>query len=148
VTAPLETRVAALEAEGAVRSAFARYCRAIDARDLVGVGSVFADDGVLENAAGRFEGRDRVLAHLEAIGTGGRWATHLVGAIEITTDDVAAPTAEAAFLFLSPSGSGLGVSAGRYDAQLAASDDGEMRFSRLRIDIGYRATLATEGEQT
>jgi ketosteroid isomerase-like protein len=156
VTASLEARVATLEAESAVRRAMARYGRAIDARDLAGVGAVFADDVVLENAAGRFEGSDRALAHIGAVVSSGGFATHLVGAIEVTTHDVSAPTAAAAFLFVSASRSasrsapesGLRVGAGRYDAAFAASGDGEMRFTHLRIDIGYSATLATEGDRT
>jgi hypothetical protein len=148
VTVSLETRVAGLEAEAAVRRAIARYCRALDARDLASVAAVLADDVVLESAAGRFEGSEAVLAHFAAIVAGGRWATHLVGAIEVGTDDVRAPTAEAPFLFLSAPGSELRVSVGRYDARFAATNDGEMRFTHLRIDIGFNATVATEGKQT
>jgi hypothetical protein len=148
MTAAPETRVAALEAEAAARRALARYCRALDARDLAGIAAVLADDVGLDSAAGRVEGSDVVLAHFSAIVSGGSWATHLVGAIEVGTDDATAPTAEAPFLFLSAPGLGLRVNVGRYVARFAATNDGEMRFTRLRIDIEFDATLATEGMQT
>lgn len=55
----LEARVARLEARTAIRELVARYCFAVDERDVAGIGECFARDGVMRSLDGVMDARGR-----------------------------------------------------------------------------------------
>jgi hypothetical protein len=55
----LERRVARLEARHAIRELVARYCFAVDERDIEGIGRCFTHDGVMRSQDGMMAARGR-----------------------------------------------------------------------------------------
>jgi uncharacterized protein (TIGR02246 family) len=89
--ADIETRLARLEAEAAIRQLIARYCFTIDNHDLEGAGALFADDAVVRSADGvmNAKGVDAIVAQyrgrFEVLGVGNHF-THDI-ALDFQGDD-------------------------------------------------------------
>ena len=121
----VEQRLARLEAESQIRQLVARYCFAIDDRDLPAIAALFTDDAIVRSADGVMSARgiDAIMAmyrgRFEALGPG----AHYMHDIQI--DFV---------------GDGSEQARGRVSGHAELHRNGEMMVCALRYADRYRST--------
>lgn len=133
--------LAELLARESVRDLIARYTWAGDRGRSAELAALFTDDGVLDvgEHGGRWEGRDRIAAELDAVATRvaaagaspGPVRHHVSGTvIEVVSDREA--TAASYFLVVTAIGPDHW---GRYRDRLVAGDDGGWRFAERTVRV-------------
>ena len=123
----VEQRLARMEAESQIRQLIARYCFAIDDRDLPGIAALFTDDAIVRSADGvmNASGVDAIMAmyrgRFEVLGPG----AHYMHDVQI--DFV---------------GDGMDEARGRVSGHAELQRNGEMMVCALRYADTYRNTAA------
>ena len=123
----VEQRLARMEAESQIRQLIARYCFAIDDRDLPGIAALFTDDAIVRSADGvmNASGVDAIMAmyrgRFEALGPG----AHYMHDVQI--DFV---------------GDGMHEARGRVSGHAELRRNGAMMVCALRYTDTYRNTAA------
>jgi ketosteroid isomerase-like protein len=137
----LEQRIRRLEATEEIRNLVARYCYAMDNRDIPATIDLFTDDVVIRSNDGKMDsrGRDNVLAMYQ-----GRWVvlgpsfhwTHDV-LVELDEDDPDSATGLISCHAEMTRNGTAQVTGIRYDDKYRREDDGRWRFSERALSYFY-----------
>jgi uncharacterized protein (TIGR02246 family) len=137
----LEQRIDRLESTEEIRNLVARYCYAMDNRDIPATLDLFTDDVVIRSNDGKMDsrGRDNVMAMYQArwvvLGPSFHW-THDV-LVELDGDDPDSATGLISCHAEMTRNGTAQVTGIRYDDKYRREDDGRWRFSERALSYFY-----------
>jgi len=140
----VETRLANLEAKDEVREFIALYCATNDRMDSIDVLSgLFAEDAVMRNAAGAYEGRPAIHQYYAKFFDGSvKFSRHHVMNQVITVLEPGVVRHEAYFIAMLGRDGESKMVYGRYDDLIVKQSDGAWRFQEKINDIVAPTSLA------